>query len=182
MPDEKAQDATRSDNSSAEDSLFGEMAADEEPAAVAEKEDFEAEMAPDDQRPGDGGEPDSHEDAARDGEGSGNAGDKSAPADELKVVVSMKGDRATIGVQQPASDPHIESFNTNAQFELGKEVVAVIERAKARWEDAPKNPAYVRPAPPAKRRNQRGRQQGETQEASVVEETAQPQPEAPRLF
>ena len=38
------------------------------------------------------------------------AGDDTEPAEDLKVVVSIKGGRATIGVQRPSSDPHIESF------------------------------------------------------------------------
>ncbi len=29
----------------------------------------------------------------------------------LKVVVSIEGGRAAIGVQQPSSDPHIETFD-----------------------------------------------------------------------
>ena len=39
------------------------------------------------------------------------AGDETAAPNELKVVVSVKDGRATIGVQQPSSDPHIESFD-----------------------------------------------------------------------
>ena len=38
-------------------------------------------------------------------------GDETGSSEDLKVVVSLKGGRATIGVQQPSSDPHIESFD-----------------------------------------------------------------------
>ena len=62
-------------------------------------------------------------------------------SDDLKVVVSIKGGRATIGVQQPSSDPHIETFDDLDVSGLTQEVSAVVERARARWEDTPKHPA-----------------------------------------
>ena len=43
---------------------------------------------------------------------------------------SVKDGRATIGVQQPSSDPHIESFDDPDLSELSQEVSAVIERAE----------------------------------------------------
>ncbi len=91
-------------------------------------------------------------------------------AEELKVVVSIKGRRATVGVQQPSSDPHIESFDDADLTALAQEVAGVTERARASWVVTPKHPAYERPAPPARRRNQR-------QQA-----TAQEEQQAPRLF
>ena len=91
-------------------------------------------------------------------------------AEELKVIVSIKGRRATVGVQQPLSDPHIEAFDDAELTELAQEVASVADRAKARWEETPKHPAYERPAPPARRRNQR-------QQAMAQEEQ-----QAPRLF
>ena len=87
-------------------------------------------------------------------------------ANELKVVVSIKGGRAVIGVQQPSSDPHIETFEDHDLPALAQEVVAVRERARARWEEAPKHPAYERPAPPPKHRNNR-RQQGAATNANA---------------
>ncbi len=96
------------------------------------------------------------------------------------VVVSLKGGRATIGVQRTSSDPHIESFDDLDESGLTQEVSAVIERAKARWEDEPKYPAHVRPAPPARRRNRSG--QGTAQAEAAEGETEQQQPETLRLF
>ena len=90
--------------------------------------------------------------------------------EELKVIVSIKEGRATVGVQQSSSDPHIETFEDADLTGLAQEVVAVTERAKARWEESPKHPVYDRPAPPARRRNRR--QQGTDQE----------QQQEPRLF
>ncbi len=95
-----------------------------------------------------------------------------APADGLKVVVSIKGGRATIGVQQPSSDPHIESFDDLDESGLTQEVPAVIERARARWDESPKHPAYERPAPPPRRRNRRGQ---ETAQAANAETETQQQ-------
>ena len=83
-------------------------------------------------------------------------------AEELKIIVSIKEGRAIVGVQQPSSDPHIETFEDADLTGLTQEVAAVTERAKARWEEAPKHPAYERPSPPARSRN--GRQQGADQE------------------
>lgn len=161
MTDDKTQEATRLDAPSTEDSLFGE-AASYAPAVDVEEHDAGKEAEQDLQDPDE-------------------AGDGSAPSDELKVVVSMKGDRATIGVQQPSSDPYIESFDDLDLSGLAQEFPSVVERARARWEEAPKHPAYVKPAPPAKRRNQRGRQQ-EAQASTAEGEAEQEEPEAPRLF
>ena len=91
--------------------------------------------------------------------------------------MSIKGGRATIGVQQPSSDPHIETFDDPDLSGLTQEVPAVIERARVKWEDEPKYPAHERPAPPARRRTGRG--QGSAQAEAAESETEQ-QPQ--RLF
>ena len=140
MPDETGTETTRSDGPSADDSLFGE-AADDTEAAVAEEQDADEETAQGGQGSGDAGEQ--------------AAGDETGSSEDLKVVVSVKGGRATIGVQRPSSDPHIESFDDPDLSGLTQELSAVIERARARWEDEPKHPAHERPAPPARRRNRR---------------------------
>ncbi len=89
-------------------------------------------------------------------------------AEDLKVVVSIKGRRGTVGVQQPSSDPHIEAFDDADLTMLAQEVAAVTERARARWEETPKHPAYERPTPPTRGRNRR-------------QQTAQEE-QTPRLF
>ena len=58
------------------------------------------------------------------------AGDETGSSEDLKVVVSVKGGRATIGVQQPSSDPYIESFDDRDLSGLTQEVSAVIERGE----------------------------------------------------
>ena len=98
--------------------------------------------------------------------------------EELKVVLSIKGGRATIGVQRPSADPHIESFDNPDLFGLADEFPAVVARAK--WEEEPRYPAYVKPAPPA--RPQRQHRQESAQPATEEGEAEQQQPETLRLF
>ena len=160
MADEKGTEATRSDAPSADDSLFGDKTDDAAPAAAAEEGDS---------NDADAGEQDPKREAEQD-----------APPEDLKIVVSIKAGMATIGVQQPSSDPHIEMFNDGDLTGLTQETLAVIERARARWEDNPKHPAHVRPDPPAGRRNRRG--QGAAQDATGSAEETHAQQQTLRLF
>ena len=160
MPDEVGTETTRSDAPSADDSLFGD-AVDNTAAAVVEEQD-------------------ANKEAEQESQGSDDAGEQDGPPEEMKVVVSIKGGRATIGVQRPSADPHIESFDDPDLSGLTQEALAVVERARAKWEDDPRHPAHVRPAPPARRRARRG--QGATQAGAAGEEVAQQQPETLRLF
>ena len=164
MPDEVGTETTRSDVPSADESLFGDAA--DDAAAVAEEQDADKETGQDPQ-------------GSDDAEGEAGASETDTP-DDLKVVVSIKGGRATIGVQQPSSDPHIESFDGQDLTGLAQEALAVVERARARWEDEPKHPAHVRPAPPARPRNRS--QQGSAQAATAEEGAAEAQQQTLRLF
>ena len=159
IPDDNGTEATRSDAPSADDSLFGDAAHDTE-AAVAEEQD-------------------ANEETAQDPQGADDAEAQAGAPGDLKVVVSIKGGRATIGVQQPSSDPHIETFDDPDLSGLTQEVPAVIERARVKWEDEPKYPAHERPAPPARRRTGRG--QGSAQAEAAESETEQQQ-QPQRLF
>ena len=115
-------------------------------------------------------------------------GERATPADteapeELKVVLSIRGNRATIGVQRPSADPHIESFDDPNLFGLADEFPAVVARAIAIWEEEPRHPAYVKPAPSPRQRNRR--QQATAQAATTEGEgevAQQQQPETLRLF
>ena len=169
-----------------EEFLFGGAADDASVEAEGEfpvgdaEEDVDAEAADEPDADTDTG--DDAPDVAEDG------GKQPAPAEtenseELKVVLSIKGGRATIGVQRSSADPHIESFEDPDPFRLADELPAVVARARAKWEEEPMHPAYVKPDPPAKRRNQR--QQEPAAEAVTDEgevEQQQPQPETLRLF
>ena len=156
MPDDNGTEPTRSDAPSADESLFGEAAEDTE-AAVADEQE-----------------------SAQDPQGAEDGEEQVGASEDLKVVVSIKGGRATIGVQQPSSDPYIESFDDADLSGLTQEVPAVIERARAKWEEEPKYPAHERPAPPARRRTRR--EQGAAQAETAEGDTEQQQPETLRLF
>ena len=160
MPDDKGTETTRSDAPSADESLFGE-AADGAKTAVADEQD-------------------ANEETEQDPQGADDAEAQDGAPEDLKVVVSIKGGRATIGVQQPSSDPHIETFDDPHLSGLAQEVPAVIERARARWEDEPKYPAHERPAPPARRQTRRG--QTPTQAGAAEGGADQQQHETLRLF
>ena len=165
MPDENGTEATRSDAPSADESLFGD-AADDTAAAVDQEEDSKGETEQDGQGSDDAGEQ--------------AAGDATEASEDLKVVVSIKDGRATIGVQRPSADPHIETFDDPDLSGLTQETLAVVERARAKWEDEPKHPAHVRPAPPARRRNRR--EQAPAQAAAAGAEAEQAQQQTLRLF
>ena len=160
MPDDKGTETTRSDAPSADESLFGE-AADGAKTAVADEQD-------------------ANEETEQDTQGADDAEAQDGALEDLKVVVSIKGGRATIGVQQLSSDPHIESFDDLDASGLAREVPAVVERARAKWEDEPKYPAHERPAPPARRQTRRG--QTPTQAGAAEGGADQQQPETLRLF
>ena len=160
MADEKGTETTRSDAPGADDSLFGDRAEDTAPATA--------------------GEQDANREAEQDPKGSDDTGEQDAPPEDLKIVVSIKAGRATIGVQQPSADPHIETFDEDDLSGLTQETLAVVERARAKWEDEPKHPAHVRPAPPARRRNRR--EQAPAQAAAAGAEAEQAQQQTLRLF
>ena len=176
MPDDNGTETTRSDTQSAHDVLFGDAA--EKPASAV-TEDADAKEHDSNDANGE----DEQDTQGCDGTGEpAEAEAQTGAAEELKVVVSIKGGRATIGVKGTSSDPHIESFDDPDLPGLAQDIPAVVERARARWEDAPKHPAYERPTPPARRRNRR--QQGATQETAPeteATETEEPQ-QTLRLF
>ena len=112
------------------------------------------------------------------GEEAGAAGTEAS--DELKVVLSIRGNRATIGVKRPSADPHIESFDDPDLFGLADEFPAVVARAQAIWEEDPMHPAYVKPTPAPRQRNRR--QQGTAQDAIAETQEAETQQQTLRLF
>ena len=61
--------------------------------------------------------------------------------------MSIKGGRATIGMQRPSSDPHIETFDDGDLAGLTQEVLPVIERARAKWEGEPRHQTHESPLP-----------------------------------
>ena len=156
MADEARTDATLPDAVSSGAGLFG----DEEPASPV---DGDGDEQPTNERGQD--EREAQERAAAEDSPSG-AREQAATAEALKVVVSVRGERSVVGVQRTGADPHIEAFVGGDLPTLAQEVPAVVERARARWEETPKHPAHKRPAPakaaaPAKRRQRSGPGQAE---------------------
>ena len=158
MPDETIMETTCPDTQSAQESLLGDVV-DDAPAATDEEQDTQAAASAEDEY------------------------DTEVPTnapEDLKIVVSIKEGRATIGVQQPKSDPHIETFDGQDLSRLAQEFAAVTERARARWEETPKYPAYSRPAPTSRRRSRR--RQGAGQGTTAETETENRQQQTLRLF
>ena len=106
MPDEVGMEATRSDAPSADESLFGDTPDDRAAPVVQEDDSNDAAL----DEPDDGSEETAQDEQDSDDADEQVAGEETQPSEDLKVVVSIKDGRATIGVQQPSSDPHIESF------------------------------------------------------------------------
>ena len=194
MPNENDTEASRKDALNAYESLFGDAESGADDAVAKEqdaksepdeKEHQGSEVAEEQAGAGQEGADESDQDPRESDipEKQGDedqAGEKEAAfPEELKVVVSLKEGRATIGVQRPTADPYIESFDDPDLSRLTQEVLPVVERAAAKWEDAPRFPAHERPTPPARRRTRR--EQG-TAQNSTDEETGEPQPETLRLF
>ena len=177
MPNENETEASGKDALNAYESLFGG----EEPGAndvVTKEQDAKTETGQDkrgSQVSDDRGGPDESVPAEEQTDD-----DKASPTEDLKVVLAIKDGRATIGVQGPSSDPHIESFDGPDLSGLAQEVPAVIERARARWEDEPKYPAHARSTPSTRGRGRR--EQSSAKDSTAEGDAAQPQPETLKLF
>ena len=92
--------------------------------------------------------------------------------DDLKVVLSLREGLATIGVQQPNADVFFENFPGLGILDLTDEIPAVIARARAHWDESPKNPAFQRPAAP--RKSQRKKGQTASQDKPAAPDKAPP--------
>jgi hypothetical protein len=67
---------------------------------------------------------------------------------DLKVVIHLQGDRTSIGVHRPNTDPWIRIVkDVDLEGALGQ-AFEVLAEAEARWQEQPRFPAYQRPAPP----------------------------------
>jgi len=69
-------------------------------------------------------------------------------ADELKIVIIIKDNRATIGVQAPDCDPVFETAEGHLSEILAHSHIAV-DNARAKWAVSKKNPKADIPTPPA---------------------------------
>ena len=176
MNDETGTLTEQADARSVADCLFGDAAEDEyEPVVDAGDGAAGEGLAVDDD-----GDQDEETERVDEPGADKDGGEQPDTPEELKVVVAVKGGRATIGVQRPSADPHIEVFDGLELPDLAQQVPAVVERARDRWEEAPQHPAYERPAPPARQRNRR--QQAAAPDDAEAGEAEQPLAETLRLF
>ena len=196
MPEQSETGVSREVGENVEESLFGDAApgttvedgGKEEPAAGATGEEPRGSDAADEPADGEGSANEEQDGKDESGPVEEQTGaDESGPdkngtdaAEDLRIVVSVRAGISTIGVQRPSSDPHVESVADSEVPEIVEEVAAVIARAKAKWEEAPKYPAYVRPATSTGRRSRRG--QGSGEDSTTEGEAAQAQQQALKLF
>jgi hypothetical protein len=66
--------------------------------------------------------------------------------DKLKVVISLKGTKASVGVQAPGCDPAFFNLEGDLKTAL-KAVPKFVEEAKTRWETSKLNPKCESPLP-----------------------------------
>ena len=76
-------------------------------------------------------------------------------SDEMKVVLTLKGNRAIVGIQSPDCDPVFTLLEGDLAAVLSQ-VPALVEAANAKWDASPKYPnanlpPQVEPAPVASR-------------------------------
>jgi len=69
------------------------------------------------------------------------------PSDELKVVITLKGDRAIVGIQSPDCDPIFTPLEGGLPAALSQ-IPALVKSANAKWDANPKNPKAKMPEPP----------------------------------
>jgi hypothetical protein len=65
---------------------------------------------------------------------------------QFKLIIQVNENRAIIGVQQPDTDPYIETA-TGTVPEILAAVPTVIAAAELKWATTKKNPAIVLPKP-----------------------------------
>ena len=69
------------------------------------------------------------------------------PANEMKVVIILKDDRAMVGVQSPDCDPVYKTMEGSLATVLEK-VPALVAEAKQQWAANPRYPKADLPKPP----------------------------------
>ena len=67
-------------------------------------------------------------------------------SEEIKVVIILKGNRGSIGVQAPNCDPALETFEGGLEAALER-VPRLVEEALSRWAEAPRYPKCLSPLP-----------------------------------
>jgi len=68
------------------------------------------------------------------------------PSNELKVVIILNDSRVMLGVQSPDCDPVYTTLKGNLAAAL-KRVPKLVEEAKQKWNESPRNPNANLPTP-----------------------------------
>lgn len=71
-----------------------------------------------------------------------------AKKEELKIVITIKGRNALLGVQSPDCDPVFQTMLDTTLEQATAAAPALVELARLRWATNPRNPRYDRPTPP----------------------------------
>ena len=101
---------------------------------------------------------------------------------DLKVVIHLHGDRASIGVHRSNTDPWIHMVDDMDLEGALEQVPPVLAEAPVHWAEHPRFPEYQRPpAPPATPRVTRARA-GQTAPVRTPAAPQEPQVQAPRMF
>jgi hypothetical protein len=105
---------------------------------------------------------------------------------DLKVVIHWHGDRASIGVHRPNTDPWIRVMNDVDLEGALEQLPQVLADATVHWLEQPRYPQHQRPAspPPPARPTPPVTRARQVPRGTVQRPPAQPQPEvqAPRMF
>lgn len=67
-------------------------------------------------------------------------------SDELKIVIVLKGERGSVGIQAPECDPVFAIIEGGLDTALGR-VPEMVAEAKHRWEETPRYPKCTSPLP-----------------------------------
>jgi len=104
---------------------------------------------------------------------------------DLKVVIHLRGDRASIGVHRPNTDPWIRIVQDVDLDGALEQVPQVLAEATFHWAERPRFPEHQRPpAPPATPRVTRARagQTAPVRTPAAPQSAAGGQVQAPRMF
>ena len=92
-------------------------------------------------------------------------------SDEIKVVISIKNGKNSVGVQAPSCDPIFQILDGGLETALAR-VPTLVEEARKKWAANPRNPRADLPAPAAQTTQV---SQGQ-REARAPKQPASPQP------
>lgn len=92
--------------------------------------------------------------------------------EQLKIIVTYKENKGSIGVSKPECDPVLELVAGDLE-EVVSRILGIVEQARAKWEEAPKYPKCetdLAPAAPVKT----GAQQSAPKVKGAKEEAQRP--------